>query len=961
LKNRMAFLSGVVLLVITLLAAALRLYRLDAQSLWYDEGFSVYLARMSPSELTARTAADIQPPLYYYLLHGWMGLFGDGERSVRSLSLLFGVLTVPVLYGTAAWLFRSRLAGYLAALLLAVSPLHLWYAQEVRMYTLLTFLCLLSSFFLLLLVGRSTSFLRKRSRFSLVWEILLWVGFSLANVAALYTHYFALFVVGFQAAYLVAVLIARRFRPLSFAVGAAASGLVTLVSYLPWLPNLFTRYGADASYWPGQLKLNEVLVDIAVFVVGGESLPERLGLTLAMGVGAVLALSLAVLFGLGSLRVLLRRRSRRVTARRGLRSRIPFPLLFLLLYLVLPPALILLLSYNAPKFNPRYVMVSHPALLLLLAGGLALLWERRSGCASNLLRWVLVPPSLLFLFGTAAYADYRIYAAPDVARADVRGAARYVRAHMEPEESVILCAGHSYPIYDYYASGMPRLLMPDSPTLDTTQTLDYSIADDLNRWLVGRSGVWLVLWQDEVVDPIGYLPAMLAAVGEEVEVPQTFSQVRLRHFRLPAGVSFSSQPDVAHPARHNFGDQIRLLGYNQTGPSQVTLFWEALRPLKEDYLVSLVLRDTLGQAWGSWDGRPAAYLYPTMRWRVGQVVFGRYDLAPIPGTPPGDYGLYAGVYTEADPVGLDVLNEAGAAQGKRAMLGAVRLSVPAAEPGQLDIPRPLQADMGGGLALLGWDLSRPEGQPGDRLILSLIWSVKSEPAGDYRVALFVADAGGRLLPAGTFPPTNVWHPTGVWLPGQAWRGQNTFRLPVQAQPGQADLSVQLVDEAGAALGAPVVLGSLQVQPTARVFTPPEPQVPRPADYGGRIGLVGADLSPDPVGPGGTLQVTLYWQALVDMDVPYTVFVHLLGVDGQVAAGHDGEPVAATRPTTGWVPGEYVVDTHDVQIPVDMAQGDYVVEVGLYDAGTRGMPRLRLVVDGGITEADRVVFGPVQVR
>ncbi|MFB0536733.1 MAG: glycosyltransferase family 39 protein, partial [Anaerolineae bacterium] len=142
-------------LVITLLALALRLYRLGAQSLWYDEGVSVYLSRMSLPQLTAWTADDIQPPLYYYLLHFWLPLFGQfsSEFVVRFPSLFFGVLTVPLMYRMGQHLFGT-MAGLLAALLAAISPLYLWYSQETRMYTMLTFLCLLSSYLLLKVLER---------------------------------------------------------------------------------------------------------------------------------------------------------------------------------------------------------------------------------------------------------------------------------------------------------------------------------------------------------------------------------------------------------------------------------------------------------------------------------------------------------------------------------------------------------------------------------------------------------------------------------------------------------------------------------------------------------------------------------------------------------------------------------------------------------------------------------------
>jgi mannosyltransferase len=959
LKDRSALTVVVLLVLITVLAVGLRLYRLDAQSLWYDEGFSVSLARLGPAEITARTAADIQPPLYYYLLHGWIGFLGDDERAVRSLSVLFGVVTVPLIYAVAWQLFRSRLAGLLAALLIAVSPLHIWYGQETRMYTLLTFLCLLSSYFLLLVIQTEKK-----------WQILaLWAAYTLTNVAAMYTHYFAFFVLAFQAGYLFFVWWGRGFRPLQLIVGGLASGAAIVLAYLPWLPYLLTRYSADTSYLPGYLKLPEALLDIGLSFVGGESVIEPVGIFLVFGCILVLILCLAALLihasyhpepGEGRNMPGQVWRGTQQSSDEHLLPTTYYPLLFLLLYLLLPPALILALSYNAPKFNARYTMVSHPAFLLILAGGLSALWPGRSGLVGNLVRRVLAAVALVFVLGVSAYADYNAYTNPGVERADFRSVARYIRKHIAPDETVILSAGHMFPVFDYYAPGVERHLLPDSPTLDTTQTLDYSIASDLNDWLANRGGVWVVLWQNEIVDPVGYLTTLLDDVGQEQPVQRSFAQIDLRHYRFPIGVKFPDRPAIAHPADFNFGNQLHLLGYTQNGDRQVTLFWQALQQLDQDYRVSLTLRDPAGQGWGQWDGRPTSYLYPTNRWRAGQIVFGRYDLDLIPGAPPGDYGLEVGVYTEDEPAGLDVLDAAGAPQGKRAMLGAVQLSVPAATAEEVEVPNPVQIDLGGGLTVIGWALERNEAQPGDRLSLALIWSVESQPQGDYHVHLLVTDAAGQTLDAGTFPPTNIWHPTSIWLPGQAWRGQSTFRLPIQAQPGDAHLAIQLVDANGTALGAPADLASIQVLPTSRTFTPPRPQAPRQANFDDKATLLGADLAPGPVSASGVLPVTLYWQAMADMDIPYTVFVHLIGADGQVVAGHDGEPAGGARPTISWVPGEFITDRHEVALPADLPAGNYVVEVGLYDAGAPGMPRVPILGAEGQVETDRVIFGPVQV-
>jgi 4-amino-4-deoxy-L-arabinose transferase-like glycosyltransferase len=940
-KNYSLPVLAILVLLITLLGSALRLYRLDGQSLWYDEGFSVYLARMDLGEITARTAADIQPPLYYYLLHGWMRIFGDSERALRGLSVLFGVLTVPLM-GAMGWrLFQSRLACLLAALLVAVSPLHVWYGQETRMYALLVFLCLLASYLLLRVREAPT----RRQR------MLLWAAYALTSSAALYTHYFAFFVLAFQVVYLLIVWLAEGRQAAGLMWGGLVSMAIAGLSFLPWLGHLLTRLGADVSYWPGQLKLHEVIVDIAISWVGGESVSEQTGVLFAAVLGLILLLCFIALLSWAAGRREASAESQLVASIDSSQS-----LLFLITYLLVPPVLIIALSYNSPKFNARYAMVSHPAFLLLLAGGLAALWQQSGRGLSRALGRILSVLALSAFFAVSVLANYQAYADPAFARAGFREVADYLRVHRDPEEAVLLVSGHAFPVFDYYAPGTERYLLPDSPTLDTTRTLDYSSAESLNTWLADKTGLWLVLWQDEVVDPVGYLTTMLEAAAERVPVEAAFPKVELRHYRLPDDLLLPGEPAIAHPADYNYGNRLRLLGYSQTGERQVTMFWEALQPLDEDYRVSVILRDIAGQSWGRWDGRPAAYLYPTDRWREGQIVFGHYHLLPMPGTAPGDYGLDVGVYTEKEPEGLDLLDEAGAPVGKRAVLGAVRLSVPAVTLDEVQISHPTEIDLGDGLLLGGWDLDREQAQPGDRLLLTLVWAVGGQPQSAARVRVLATDAEGQRLDAGSFPLTNVWHPTSIWLPGQAWRGQATFRLPIEAGPGPARVAIQLEDDKGQILGPAVDLGSIDVVVTNRVFTSPQPAALRQANFGDRILLVGADLDPQPVGPGQVLRVILYWQALADMDVPYTAFVHLLSPEGQVLIGDDGEPVGGMRPTIGWVPGEFITDPHDLAIPPEMPPGEYVVEVGLYDAGAPGLPRLPIITNEGQSSTDRVVFG-----
>ncbi|MGZ4883597.1 MAG: glycosyltransferase family 39 protein, partial [Halobacteriota archaeon] len=161
------------LLVIVLLGTFLRVYNLGAHSLGTDDTWSVWIAPQDISSILRYTAADVHPPLYYVVLHFWTAYLGTSELTLKLLSIIFGVAAIPVLYLVGRELFDTR-AGLLAAFLLAVSSFNIRYAQEVRMYSLLVFLGVLSMYFFIRLT-------RHRTPVTLV-------GYVIATTLTLYTH-----------------------------------------------------------------------------------------------------------------------------------------------------------------------------------------------------------------------------------------------------------------------------------------------------------------------------------------------------------------------------------------------------------------------------------------------------------------------------------------------------------------------------------------------------------------------------------------------------------------------------------------------------------------------------------------------------------------------------------------------------------------------------------------------------
>ncbi len=168
------------LLIAMLLGLALRAARLNFQPLWWDEGYSVWFATHSLDQMAALTAEDIHPPLYYALLHLWTLLGGTGPVSLRLLSVAFGVAAIPMMYVAGHRILASHRAALLASFLVAISPLHVFYSQEIRMYGLVA---LLSTGVLWAAWG----VLHQRQSRSAPF------AYVILTTLALYTQYYALF------------------------------------------------------------------------------------------------------------------------------------------------------------------------------------------------------------------------------------------------------------------------------------------------------------------------------------------------------------------------------------------------------------------------------------------------------------------------------------------------------------------------------------------------------------------------------------------------------------------------------------------------------------------------------------------------------------------------------------------------------------------------------------------------
>jgi 4-amino-4-deoxy-L-arabinose transferase-like glycosyltransferase len=325
--------------IVLLIAAEARFGGLGHRSIWFDEAFSVYIARHAIKDiLVLLPYSDTHPPVYYSLLGGWTRLFGSSETAVRGLSALASFLTVPVLYAFAQP-FAGGEVALAAAALLAGSAFATVAGQEARMYALLGLLVLLSwSALCLALRNRKT------------WS---WVAYVVGSALMVHTHYLGFLVLGSQVLYVIPSARGDR-RTLLAAV--LAWGAVALL-FLPWLPAFLTQVSSgriDPTFRKpaGVRGLFDLL---AQFGFGGELLGTggyHHDGVLPLWQEALVVLPVAALLAAGAYR---------------LRGRAAW---CLLCYWAGPIALALLLSTKRNVFYARYFSFLAPAFAVLLAAGI---------------------------------------------------------------------------------------------------------------------------------------------------------------------------------------------------------------------------------------------------------------------------------------------------------------------------------------------------------------------------------------------------------------------------------------------------------------------------------------------------------------------------------------------------------------------------------------------------------------
>jgi len=754
--NRSSLRSGILLFVILLLALSLRLYHLAAPSLWNDEGTSVAVAQRDLATIARDAAHDIHPPLYYWLLHGWVRLLGTGEAAVRSLSALLGVALVALIYALGRRLQPEGGAwiGLLAALLAAVNPSQVYYSQEARMYMLVAFLAAAA-------VLALVRFVESRSVAALAALVVL-------EAAGLYTHYSFIFVVAVvNLGYLLSLAggssggMPRR-ADRGQVVGWIVAQVAVVLLYLPWLPTALRQ----VTSWPSpppQVSFFQALADTWRWLV--------LGPTIETGQAVVPLLAAAFLAVVGLL---------------GWSRRLVWKLALLAVWLAVPVVSVLALGLYREAYLKFLLVASPPVMLLLAAGTLG----HGKQFTRTVLHFAQVIAILLILVGTGvALRNY--YVEPAYARDDYRGIAAYIEALGRPSDAIVLNASGQQEVFGYYYHGeLPVYPLPASRPPDPAAT-EAALSD-----LVTPGGrVFAVLWATGESDPEQVVEGWLEREAYKA-LDAWYGNVRLAVYAVPGQVPSAPDLSLDVPLRSaGSGDEIRLLGYSlaqrQLAAGDIaplTLFWQADQTPSRHYKLFVHLLDASDQIVGQIDteislGQP------------GEQVAGNLGLPVHPATPPGEYRVEVGLY---DPeTGERLLTPDGSSQVWLEPLTVERPSAPAPLLA-LGMEHSDGASLGE-IALLGYDQHKlgfahqPEAalRPGDVLHVNLYWQAQEQSGGDWRIVLnLVSEDGQEVVKLNTEPVNG--YPTSSWQADDVWRGQFNLPLPGDLPPGRYRLHVQTI-------------------------------------------------------------------------------------------------------------------------------------------------------------------------
>jgi len=748
---------------ILLLAFGLRLVRLGDANLWWDEALAIWGVRKGLLDVTLWTASDVHPPLYFWSLWAWVQFVGESEFAMRALSVVFGVLTVAVVYSLGT-LIAGRTTGSLASLFTALSRYHIWWSQEMRMYVLAGLTGVLSLYLFTRWVRCQRSNAPSDGHPERMSPTLLLTLYVLASISALYTIFLMASLILVENVIVVVILLVHRhrYRSRDLLRRWIAAQIAILAALGLWLLLSWGRMRTWSVSEPFD-PLLFVRLYITLLTTGVSVHIER------YAVAALFPLAVLLLGG-----ILLAQEWRHSPQRRVSE---PLEGLSLLLVLVLPGAFIYLASmprglFYAPKIEARYFLPFAPAFWILLAWSTVAISKRwrRGGWACG---FALLALWLVFLPGY-----YRGRHLHD----QLQTMTRAIVSQAKRGDVVLLDSGSRYPLFLYYYDRLPDTLWrppvlkipPDEGNLipGEVDKILQPIADSFHR-------IWLTEVEVNLSDPERLTQRWLGERYTEV-LALTYGHNML-HLHDPEGLPPELAPRGYRP-QHRIDEPVGADGYLRG--------WEM--PV-ESFIPGDVAHVSL-----LWERLPEEPVAVAFRNRSGQVLLRRqdeihsslnaqrqqFDLPVFACTPGGLYDIVLSPAPSGGPV-----------------LGTLRIvgTAPLPKVGSPDIV--LDARLGKGITLVGYTIANLEDkdsaqvEPKESLVIDLYWRAGCKMDEDYTVfthllgQAYNPETQGPVWAQHDSQPADGGYPTTQWLVGDLIVDRHTMIVDENAPPGLYRLEV----------------------------------------------------------------------------------------------------------------------------------------------------------------------------
>ena len=646
--------------IVLLLATALRLYHLDFRALWWDEGLSLFFARLSfwDNARMAVTLADTNPPVYRMLLGGWLGMAGWSAFAARLFSALPGVALVALVYPLARRLRCSRAVSLAAMALCAASPMLIYYSQEAKGYSLVAAAGTASVLIWLdlhrgLPRGGECDTAGKRSTAVNGWRrVALWAAWAASLLLVIGSHYISVFLIAVENLWTLALTVRswrgnerRWLAHWAWQAGAQALAAAALQ------PFVLATFGGTSASVQGQTGQFAGLDGPAQFF--GRHLIELTQGPTAQGLWAwAVALVVAALAVVGSGKGAVRSAKWKVgSEEQSVESA------KLVSWVAIPLLLGFALNTYHQFFFPRFVLYTVPALMVLAANGISRITGQLSRAVNRRPSPPIVHRSLshcslshcsLFIVSSFIVSFWiptlaAHYAAPGDPLEDWRPVAAAMRPLVHSGDLAIYGWGWMPGYLDAYLPPAPR---PDYALGFFTP---QSLGPELTALTTGRARIWMLDYkidQFDVRNPAGrWLSGRAALVYDEWPGG---GNAHVALFALTPTAGFTGATIDT-----TFANGLRLIApelHAQLAPGDalvLPLRWEATRAVPNRATVFLHALATDGSLAFGRDSEPRNGLDPASGWQPGAARDELRGLLIPLDTPRGTYTIQVGVYDTA--------------------------------------------------------------------------------------------------------------------------------------------------------------------------------------------------------------------------------------------------------------------------------------------------------------------------